>query len=302
MSPARRESCAWCGAPFDSGAERTGGRTFCARCGVGTADPWPSPEELAEAYGGWYRPVGGRFGFGDRVLGLTRGALARRLDRLAPPGPILDVGAGEGHLVDALRKRGRDAEGLDPYSDRGDFLTGDVGDVSGSWAGVVFWHSLEHLPQPIAALRAAADLLVPEGIVAIALPNTSSLQARFFGDRWLAVDLPRHLVHVPSRALLSQLENERLSIERISYLRGGQVLFGWLHGLVLSLVGLDLYDSIRTPAARSRPLRPWQRALALIAATLLLPLGLLAVAVETILRRGGTLYVEARAARSLVSR
>ena len=43
----------------------------------------------------------------------------------------------------------------------------------------------------------------------------------------------------------------------MSHWRGGQALFGWLHGLVGSLPGRpDLYDAIRRPEARSRPLSP----------------------------------------------
>ena len=38
---------------------------------------------------------------------------ARRIDKAAPPGRILDVGAGDGTLVAALRATGRDAIGLE---------------------------------------------------------------------------------------------------------------------------------------------------------------------------------------------
>jgi hypothetical protein len=83
------------------------------------------------------------------------------------------------------------------------------------------------------------------------VPNAASLQARLFGDRWLALDLPRHLVHISPPALLSQVEALGFRVERVSYLRGGQVLFGWLHGIVGRLPGHpDLYDAIRRGQAR----------------------------------------------------
>jgi len=104
---------------------------------------------LELAYAGAYRPARGRFsGFGDAILRRTRASLARRLDRIAPPGPILDVGAGDGDLLDALRARGREATGVERSATRSDVVEADLQEIEGSWAAIVFWHSLEHLPQP----------------------------------------------------------------------------------------------------------------------------------------------------------
>jgi len=292
---ARVESCVWCGAPLRDG-QHLAGRTRCRACGVATTDPWPTAEELDAAYGAWYRPPSGRFGgLGDAALRRSRAALARRLDRIAPPGRVLDVGAGEGALLDGLRRRGREAAGLERTATRPDVAERELEEVEGEWGAIVFWHSLEHLPEPAAALERAAGLLVPGGVIVVAVPNSDSLQARAFGDCWLALDLPRHLVHLTSRALRRRLEGLGLRVERVSYVRGGQVVFGWLDGFLASLPGrVSLYDAIRRPEARFRPLTPARRAGALLAAALLLPVALAAAALEAVARRGGTVYVEAR--------
>jgi hypothetical protein len=176
------------------------------------------------------------------------------------------------------------------------FVTG-LADIEGEWAAIVFWHSLEHLPNPAEEIERAARLLVSEGVLVIALPNAASLQARLFGDRWLALDLPRHLVHLPAGVLTERLQALQLDVERISFWRGGQVVFGWLHGMVGSLPGRpDLYDAIRRPQARSRPSSTSARILALTAAVFLAPLAATAAAAEVASRRGGTVYVEARRA------
>jgi len=260
--------------------------------------PWPTDAELERAYGGPYRPSVGRFaGPGDALLRRSRGRLARRLDRLAPPGPILDVGAGDGALVNALAHRGRDVTGLEREGSGAHIRAGDIGELDGEWAAIVFWHSLEHLRAPGAALDRAARLLAPGGILVIAVPNSDSLQSQAFGDRWLALDLPRHLVHVPAGALVDRLGAAGMRLERVSHLRGGQVLFGWLHGIVGSLPGSpDLYDAIRQPAARSRPMSPSVRAASLAAGALALPLAAAGTALEAVMRRGGSIYVEARRA------
>jgi hypothetical protein len=171
----------------------------------------------------------------------------------------------------------------------------DLDDVDGEWAAVVFWHSLEHLRSPGEAIDRAASLLAPRGVLVVAVPNAGSLQARVFGTRWFALDPPRHLVHVPARALLARLRADGLTVERVSHVRGGQVTFGWLHGLVGLLPGRpSVYDALRRPEARSRPLGRGARAGALLAAVALLPLAAACAAVEVALRHGGSVYVEAR--------
>ncbi|MBD0281639.1 MAG: class I SAM-dependent methyltransferase [Thermoleophilaceae bacterium] len=288
--------CAWCGMAFDDDSERLHGRRRCRSCGAATTDPWPDQAELDRAYADWYRPPSGRFaGPGDWLLHRTRGLLARRLDRIAPPGAVLDVGAGDGALLDALQRRGREALGLERTSARPDVRTLELDELDGRFAAVVFWHSLEHLRAPGAALARAYKLLLPAGVIVIAIPNSASLQARAFGDAWLALDLPRHLVHLPASALLGRLEAVGLRVERLSHVRAGQVLFGWLHGLVHLLPGRpELYDAIRRPSARRTGLRGGARAATLAAAATLLPAAAALAALEVAMRRGGSIYVEAR--------
>ena len=269
---------------------------LCGACGAWSVDPPQGDDELDSAYGGWYRRPEGRFaGFGDRLLRQTRGSIARRIDRIAPPGPVLDVGAGEGALLDALRARDRVARGIDRHRSHPDVEERDLLDTAGTWAAIVFWHTLEHLRDAGRSLDHAASLLEPRGVLIVTMPNASSLQATVFGDDWFGLDYPRHLVHVPATVLLDRLETLGLSVGRVSYWRGGQVIFGWLHGLTGRLPGHpDLYDAIRRPRARQRPMRSSQRLATLLAAAILFPFALLASTAEVALRRSGTVYVEAR--------
>jgi SAM-dependent methyltransferase len=268
----------------------------CDACGSQTTWPIPTDAELDRAYAHWYRPEGGRFsGIGDRLLRALRGRLAQRLDAISPPGLVLDVGSGDGALLDALAARGRTAIGLEREATRADVRTVELAEFDQACAAVVFWHSLEHLREAGGAVERAIALLEPQGSLVIAVPNPASAQARLFGERWLALDLPRHLVHVPAAALISRLRGLGMRIERTSYLRGGQVVFGWLHGLVGTLPGRpDLYDAIRRPEARRQPISAGRRLAVLAAAALALPFAAALALGEAALRRGGTLYVEAR--------
>jgi hypothetical protein len=102
-------------------------------------------------------------------------------------------------------------------------------------------------------------------------------------------------VHVPAPLVTERLRSLGLSVDRTSYLRGGQVVFGWLHGLTGTLPGHpDLYAAIRRPEARDRPLSPGRRASTLAAAGALFPVATGAAGAEAAAQRGGTFYVEAR--------
>ena len=84
--------------PLGPDAGRLRGRVLCPECGAATTDPWPSSEDLDRAYGTWYRPTAGRrFALlGDAFFNRSRALIASRIDEIAPPGPVLDVGAGRG--------------------------------------------------------------------------------------------------------------------------------------------------------------------------------------------------------------
>jgi SAM-dependent methyltransferase len=288
--------CAWCRAP----AQPSGGRlAVCTVCGAATTYPPPQADELERAYATWYRPAAGRFSGGcDRVLALSRASLARRLDRIAPPGPMLDVGSGDGVLLRALRVRGREAVGLERAAHGDGVLACEINefeDRQGGWAAVVFWHSLEHLQDPAGALDRAAALLAPGGMLVVAVPNLGSWQARYFGERWFHLDLPRHLVHLPASALSARVQARGFLIQRRSHWRGGQILFGWLYGIVRMLPGHpDLYSAIRRVGAQDTAIAGGRRAAVLLAAVAAAPLAGAMSAAEITAHAGGTVYLEAR--------
>ena len=139
-----------------------------------------------------------------RSLSLVRGL--RRDHR------ILDVGAGAGTLLRALAARGfTGLLGVDPYLERDLVLPGGLRilkrgleEVAGPWDVIMFHHVFEHLADPVAVLRAAAERLAPEGRVLVRLPLASSWAFRHYGVDWVQLDAPRHL-YLHSRASLERV-------------------------------------------------------------------------------------------------
>ncbi len=267
--------------------------THCASCGVGLTVPYPTAAHLHQAYGTWYRPDSGRFvGAGDWLLAAFRGRTAHWVHRTSPKGPILDVGAGSGEMLDVFHRAGRTALGLERRSSRPDVRAGTIAESGDGWAAIVMWHSLEHLPNPRGSLKEAALRLRNGGLLVVAIPNAASIQCRVFGPHWLHLDLPRHLTHLSKDQLVAALEEDGLTVLMVSHVRGGQVVFGWIHGLVGRFPGHpDLYQALRQVQARESKARIMP---AIAAAVLVAPLALLLAGLEILLRRGGTICVVAR--------
>jgi hypothetical protein len=78
----------------------------------------------------------------------------------------------------------------------------------------VMWHSLEHLADPLAALKEIAAMLSPGGTLLVAVPNAEGAQARLFGERWFHLDVPRHLYHFGERSLREVVSAAGLTLAR----------------------------------------------------------------------------------------
>lgn len=159
-----------------------------------------------------------------------RCALIRKLCALDNP-RLLDVGCGSGRLLAMFRRYGQVA-GVEISPQCRTYATqrlglevfGSLHDVPRDGRGydvITFWHSLEHMDDPLGVLRAAGELLSADGCIFISVPNVASLQARLGRTRWAYHDYPNHVFEFSSpslegllaRAGLRVKARRRLSIE-----------------------------------------------------------------------------------------
>ena len=202
----------------------------CRACGLVYLDPRPTADEIGVYYPDDYNVPHVRGGRLARLEGAYRARQQREVVRwlaaLKPSrGRLLDVGCGAGELLAALRGDGWRAEGGEP-SPRSAALARDERGLAvqtatfaaaelppGGFDAVVFASVLEHLPDPVAALRRARELLTPSGLVAVLfLPLLDSPQARLFGDRWSGLDAPRHLYHFERPTFARAVETAGLRV------------------------------------------------------------------------------------------
>ncbi len=153
----------------------------------------------------------------------------RRLRRLKQGGSLLDVGCGKGDFLMSIDESRWELYGIElspnaaerarRATERATIVSGDTLDVVCEWAdssfdAVTMWATLEHLPDPVKTLIEIRRLLRPDGVLLFSVPNMASWEARFFGNRWFHLDVPRHLHHF-SMPVLSALLN-RLGFTVIS--------------------------------------------------------------------------------------
>ena len=225
------------------------------------------------------------------ALRLPRSALARAAVR--PGAKVLDVGAGTGRLVAYLRDLGYRAEGIDP-SPRGEGVTqaSITEHTARDLDAVVMWHSLEHFPDPAAAITSVREMLRPGGVLVVAAPNIASLQAAFGGRAWFHLYLPRHRTHFTPAGIRALMAHAAIQPERTYHLVPEHNLHGMWFAMLTRLgmtPGFPFHLLKRNVRAR-----PLDMGLLLVAGPLLLLPALALELLATALRRGGTVVVVGR--------
>lgn len=112
-------------------------------------------------------------------------------------GTVLEVGSGTGEFVKAASDAGFDAYGIEPSewaAAHGRALgvrveTGFLEDWTTRYPDVrpevvVLWHTIEHIPDPVALLSGVRSVLAPGGLVMLEVPNYASTDARRLGIEW----------------------------------------------------------------------------------------------------------------------
>ncbi|HEY5995865.1 MAG TPA: class I SAM-dependent methyltransferase, partial [Candidatus Deferrimicrobiaceae bacterium] len=220
--PRQHVACNHCGKDDAApAAEQNGYRIVrCRGCGLVYVDPRPSAESLPGLYAEYHVRDGGDESSWNRLMAANFLEAAECLERMrgaAGPGRVLDVGCGYGGFVRLMRKRGWDAEGIDPSpatvaaAARGGLPVrlGTLEEADGTYDAVTLFYVLEHLPDTSAALRKLSGLLAPGGTLLLRVPHTAPIVRllRPFGLDGTLFDPPFHLFDFPPRVLGDMLRS-----------------------------------------------------------------------------------------------
>lgn len=227
-----------------SGGDRVSGvgGTFqivrCKTCGLARTNPRPTRETIGCYYPDSYSPYHDT----KAVVRPPRPrSLARRIgrrviqfnsDRLPPmlPGHALEIGCASGAYLSYLAGQGWTVEGVElnvaaakAARARGfrvqTCAVERMAPPERPVTATVAWMVLEHLHDPVGALRQFNEWSTPDAWLVASVPNVSAAGLRIFGSEWYPLQLPCHLYHYDAKSLASVLAAGGWRLERVLYHR-----------------------------------------------------------------------------------
>jgi SAM-dependent methyltransferase len=188
----------------------------CRGCGLHYVSPRPAGEELADLYASVEDPV-----YQDEMDGRMRmfRRNVRNLNRHAQKGRVLDVGCSIGIFLNLAKQDGWSIAGLEPSQwcvERGRKLFGygeevqvggyhHLADRGESYEAVTLWDVLEHVDDPLDALKACGAVLKPGGVLGLSTVDIGSLYAQLMGRRWPWL-MKMHLYYFDRRTIRRYLD------------------------------------------------------------------------------------------------
>lgn len=192
----------------------------CVHCDSIFPALFPTAASVGEAYRSYYTAptVVRRWSLLKALINISRrDYLARSLPRSDVR--LLDFGCGSGEYLHQIRARhpsascfgtdvthpGKGAEGFE-------WIPLDRLDESRRFDWITASHVLEHLPDPIAALRSLTRQLTDGGGMWLSTPNAQSFLIATFGPWARDIDFPRHRQVFSRRLLTDSLERAGLTV------------------------------------------------------------------------------------------
>jgi SAM-dependent methyltransferase len=163
------------------------------------------------------------------------------LERFLPAkGRLLEVGCATGFNLLAARKRGWDTVGVEVSTVASTFArerhgldvrTGTLGDAhlpTEHFDAAAIYHVLEHVGSPSYFLGRLHSHLVPNGILAVEVPDFSSRLSQKLGPAWHGIAPPEHIYHFEEGSLKRLLIKSGFQVLQVRRRGGAGVLF---HGV-----------------------------------------------------------------------
>lgn len=189
----------------------------CTQCGFNCTNPKPADRFLASYYNSekYVSHSGSRKGIFNRIYHSVQTLnfiiKLKSIPRDVPHGTWADYGAGKGGFVKYIQQQGKTIVGFEPdetarlnaHSSGIELKsTNQYLNDNQKYACITMWHVLEHIPNPNEILAKHWGKLLPGGIMAIAVPNYESFDAKWYEEYWAAFDVPRHLWHFSEKHII----------------------------------------------------------------------------------------------------
>lgn len=136
---------------------------------------------------------------------------------------VLDVGCGTGDFLVHAKKIGFIADGVEPNKKAQELaqqkkinVVTNIEELKNKKYDVItLWHVLEHVCNYDEYIFQLKQMLNPDGLLIIAVPNFYSYDAKYYQNYWAAWDVPRHIWHFSKKAIQIIFKKHQLKIIQI---------------------------------------------------------------------------------------
>lgn len=225
------------GKDFLNGIEGQFSTVRCKTCGLERTNPRPTADTIGIYYPDSYAPYQSQtallkqkftmikriMGFEFRVLPNTHGKR------------MLEIGCSSGNYMQEVRADGWIVDGIE-FSEAAANIARQKGfnvQVSSlekalppleKYDVITAWMVLEHLHEPVDALRKASEWIKPDGYLVLLVPSAKSLSRKIFNELSYDIQLPTHLFHYTPQTLEKVLHNAGWEIEKIRWQKNANTL------------------------------------------------------------------------------
>lgn len=204
----------------------------CISCGFKFINPRPAAEKLGAYYISeeYVSHSNTKKGFINSIYQVVRKyTMLKKLKLISEfykTGKILDIGCGTGDFLKTVKEAKWETIGIEPSPDARKMAIENYAlDVreeaeikileKETFDIITMWHVLEHVPELNERIEDLKRLIKPNGVIIIAVPNCTSLDAKIYSENWAAYDVPRHLYHFSPTDIETVFKNHDLKVFRV---------------------------------------------------------------------------------------
>ncbi len=195
----------------------------CRDCGFRFTNPRPPADHLGKYYQSpeYISHSNSRKGLFNSLYQVVRKYTLwnkyKMITGISTGNRILDIGCATGEFLGYMKKRGWETTGIEPDAQVREQARQSLGPVvfdepyleqlpAASFDVITLWHVLEHVAGLQERMKSLNRLLVPGGILIVAVPNSDSHDASIYRDYWAGFDVPRHLYHFSPSSMKKLLD------------------------------------------------------------------------------------------------
>ena len=201
----------------------------CENCSFKFTNPRPAANEIGKYYQSqdYISHSNSKKGILNKLYqSIRKITISQKLNiikKYVSRGTLLDVGCGTGEFLNFCKTQGWHTSGIEPdnnariYAKETYGLTIHDEDFikiipAKSFDVISLWHVLEHVYNLNDRIVDLKQIVKDSGLIIIAVPNNTSLDANYYKEYWAAYDLPRHLYHFTQQTLTQLFEKHGLKL------------------------------------------------------------------------------------------